>query len=207
MEIFKTGNKVILGRKFRDDEEYTSRIEKFDNGDIRILTPISKSKLVGFREGAEIKLVVFDKDKMYKLNGIVQRNIEDNTLHYTDIKPVSEINKIERRNYFRVSMSKKIKVISHSIGRKTFYADTIDISGGGMQFITDKVLNDDDELLIELNIDDEIILLNGKVINIITSQYTQKLRYCVKFVDMDFRTQDKIIKYLFKVQRERLRVQ
>jgi c-di-GMP-binding flagellar brake protein YcgR len=86
---------------------------------------------------------------------------------------------------------------------------TIDISGGGLQFISSKYLTGGTELLISLHLQDVKggLRVKGKVVRSFPVQVGawKKYRVALSFFDIDEKTRDTIIKFIFDQSRKRVR--
>ena len=210
--VLQTGSRVIILKNTeKDNNEYTSQIESVDGKKIRILAPMYKSALIKLHEGLNINLTVFSDGKLYRFDAIVDKSVSEGMLHYVDIIVSSKIEKIERRDYFRIQTMKEVlirkKEISNEKQKDNNYTQSvlIDLSGGGMQFSTREKFKAGDEIDILINIEGKDISLAGKILNINEQSELRTYRYGVEFKDMDRMIRENIVTYVFKTQREQLR--
>lgn len=205
--VLKVGSKVIVNKKIaKEPIDYISQIEDIQGERIKISTPMYKSALIRLHEGSDIALMVFSHDKIYKLNAIVEKNIKDRNLHFTDIIATSDIIKVERRNHYRLTIMKDI-LVRKKIGKlqlEYVKGTTLDISGGGMQFSSSKGFTEVDTLEIKIELDGEELLLEGKVLSVTRQEELKSYKYGIRFEDVSKTTEDKLIRYIFKTQREKL---
>lgn len=206
-DVLKIGDKIIIKKKVRKDEsEYTSQIQDIDGKKIRILTPMYRSVLVRLQEKTRIELLVYGDGKVYYLDAEVIKTAVENNLYYTDIVAVSEVEKMERRNYYRVRTMKDILVRLKDEENPQEYesALTIDLSGGGIMFSSTHEYSEDTDIEIKMNIDDSPVILDGKVLNKEKQEGLRSYKYTVQFVNLDRSVKEKIITHVFKLQREAL---
>ena len=206
-DVLNIGDKIIIKKKARKDEsEYTSQIQEIDGKKIRMLTPMYKSVLIRLQEKTRIELLVYGTGKVYFLEAEVVETIVEDNLYYTDIIAVSEVEKMERRNYFRVRTMKDILIRVKDQENPQEYepALTIDLSGGGIMFSSTYEYLEDTEIEIKMTIDDSPVILSGKVLNKEKQQELRSYKYTVKFIDLDSSIKEKIITHVFKLQREAL---
>lgn len=201
---------IVIKNTEKDKNEYTSQIESVDGKNIRILAPMYKSALIKLHEGLSINLTVFSDGKLYRFNAVVDKNVSEGFLHYVDITATSKIEKIERRDYFRIQMMKDILVRKKEDTNEEYNAEEyikavlVDLSGGGMQFSAREKFEVDDEMEIKIDIGGKETLLMGIILNVIKQEEVKTYRYGVQFKDMDRMLREKIVTYVFKVQREQL---
>ncbi len=89
--------------------------------------------------------------------------------------------------------------------------EAIDISGGGLLMVTDRKLLLGDRLLLRFflksNREAKEIIVKGKIsrVNIFTVGKLERYRYGVKFLNINEKTRDEIIGFIFAKSRERIR--
>ncbi len=206
-DVLKIGDKIIIKKKIRKDEsEYTSQIQEIDGKKIRILTPMYRSVLIRLPEKTRIELLVYGEGKVYFLEAEAIQSIVENNLYYTDIVAVSEVEKMERRNYFRVRTMKDILVRVKDEENPEEYepALTIDLSGGGIMLSSTQEYSEDNDIEIKMTIDGSPVILDGKVLNKEKQEGLRSYKYTVKFLNLDSSVKEKIITHVFKLQREAL---
>ena len=212
--VLKIGSKGVIKKKVRRDEnEFTTRIENIDGDIIRVLTPLYKSILIRLHPGTRVEVSVFDSLNLYQFEAEAINTVIEDNIYYTDMKIVSEITKLERRNYFRVEAMKDVLLRKKAEGdmhdTEEDYAKgiTVDLSGGGLQLITAEVFSQSCIVEMRLELDDEELKLDGEVLNRIYQEDLLSYRYMIKFVNLDKFTQEMIVKFVFKLQREKIQKQ
>ncbi len=204
---FQIGSRAIIKKKVRrDDSEFTTQIQNVEGDKIRILTPMYKSALIRLHPETRIELSVFSGSKFYQFDAeVIDSMVEDN-LYYTDIKVTSTIRKIERRDYFRVEAMKDILVRKKDDKSPKDYSRgiTIDLSGGGVQFSSTQVFSEGTVIEMKIDIDGEELQLEGEILRRQAQEGLGSYKYTVKFLDLNKLTQDIIVKFVFKIQREKL---
>ena len=141
--------------------------------------------------------------KSFKYNVKVTVRLVNETLglHYLYI---INIKKLERRNYVRVNTSDTISILQE--GEKTKEVKMIDISEGGLCFVT----NDDTikgDILFRYKADASTILtLKGKILcKHETGSYLNKYMYHLQFKDLLPSEQSVLRKVIFTLQRQMLK--
>ncbi|AFS79552.1 type IV pilus assembly protein PilZ [Gottschalkia acidurici 9a] len=207
--ILKIGSKVIINKKVKSDEnDYISQIENVEGDKIKILTPMYKSTLIRLHEGTNIGLMVFSDLGVYKLDAEVGGTIVDKLLHYTELKATSKVAKFERRDHFRLKIMKDVLVRKNDENEEMEYAKclTIDLSGGGIQFSSTEKFEENDVVEMRIDMDDEEMVLKGKILSVVKQESVGNYKYGTKFVDIRESIREKVIRYIFKVQREKLNI-
>jgi len=139
-----------------------------------------------------------------------------------ELKPISKLDKFQRREYYRFNTNieasicllaeYEMKEYLQSITAPENYinkkenAIIVDISGGGVKVVSDKVYNKNDLLLIEFNVMIGTLFKNiivpGKVTLSTTSDKRLDLReHRIEYYEIPTETRELIIKYIFDEQR------
>ena len=158
--ILKPGTKIELSPndipKGEDAEEirfYQSKVSDIrEDGGIEAIMPIDHGKLVLFSIGSELEIYCYTTRAVYKCRVAVQERYKHEGLYFLLLRPLGELRKKQRREYYRYkctlpmrdrlvdieerrSMAESGKLImtgSLPMNRSTI----VDISGGGMQFVS-----------------------------------------------------------------------
>lgn len=205
--VLTIGDKAIVKRRSEiDKSEYTTQIQDIDGKNIRISTPMYKSALIRLRQKTRIELLVLGTTKVFELDAEVVGIDSEGNLNYTDIVVTSNIKKIERRNYFRVKMVKDIYIREKDEEELDEFvrAITIDLSGGGIQFSTSHDFPKDIIVELKMEIDGKEVLMDGELLNKSWQEEFGVYKYSVEFKDLSNLVQEMVIRYVFKIQREKL---
>ena len=184
---------------------YQSKISQINEDTIEVLTPIENSEIVPLRKGTVLKVFYTGQRAAYKFKSqIIDRFKEP--IPTLIIKYPQEVNRIQRRDYFRLEYQLDLKycLVDEEGSNISDFHETVtcDISGGGIRM----VLNEELEVntIIKLFItgipqieQDSII---GEIVNIYDSISGKAAG--VEFVDITAKTQDEIVGWLFDKQRE-----
>lgn len=206
-KVLTIGDKAIVRKKSKiDRNEYTTQIQDIDDKIIRISTPMYRSALIRLRPDTRIEVLVFGASKVFEFDAEVKETFSEGNLNYTDILLTSSIKKIERRNYFRIELVKDIHVREKDEKELNEFipAITIDLSGGGIQFSTSHKFTEGMVVEIKIEIDGKEILVNGELLNRSWQDGLGVYKYSVEFLDLSDLIQEMIVRYVFKLQRERL---
>ncbi len=107
-------------------------------------------------------------------------------------------------------MNQKINLLVEHLTRKDGLkiptARHINISGGGMSFVTSDTFKEGDRLIVKLFLPTypRLLKLKCEVVRVMRKD-DENYRIALKYVDIDERTRDSLIKYIFARQREHLR--
>lgn len=212
------GTKVELelldGNGDRTVTGLVSQYEAYDEESniMEIHAPFSQRKIYAVQPNTMVN-VIFARDNdiyMFRAEVVDRKNL--NPIPMLFVKPVSPIEKIERRSFFRMDCSLPVqyRVIEQDIKddkEKHFKkCYTKDISGGGVCIVTDTehAAGTDIEAYMELG---KTIAFTGTVIRSIRVQEKGKILYetGVVYKHIENRDREKIISFVFETQRERLR--
>lgn len=205
LEILNEGDKVILGTvSLMEETEFVTRVEKISENTVTVLSPICKGAILRVPENSRVDIVFFSEEKIFKSKGISTGNFKTGNFHLTEIEIKSKVERFERRNYYRLSTMNPIRIIKTD-SEKVISGKTLDLSGGGMQIKSEEKLNRGEKLLIELDLKGEFLELDSEVVSIVEGINSKEEKYGIKFVDIGEKVRDKIISYIFSIQRDRMR--
>ena len=205
--VLKIGDKAIIQKKTRRDEnEYTSQIQDIKGNTLRISTPMYRSALIRLQEKTRIEVLIYGDGKVYEFDAEVIENIIIDSLYFTDILVLTPVVKVERRYYFRIKTAQDVFIREKNSEQEDYIkAITIDLSGGGLQFSSTHNFENDIEVEMKMEIDEQEILLDGKMLNQSVQEGLDSYKYTVKFLNLDNSIQEMIIGHVFKIQRDNLR--
>lgn len=221
-DSISVGNRIEISMKKDYDEiktKYISLVEEiYDNDQLLIYRPISYGSLVQFSLGKVYSLLFISDKKMYKYDAEFIKYIDKEDYNFILIKLSSEGEKIQRREFFRfdcVFPFRFEKLSNDLINAETFTADEDnielkgiikDIGGGGIRFISDELLEQNDKIKCLIDLNSDFIITFGKVLErqlCDKSNYTYQYR--VEFFWLSKTEKEQIIKYIFEEQRKIVR--
>lgn len=198
---------------------YKSKIQDISSDYIMIDLPYASSRYLLLHGGEVIEFyATFENDVVKYKSVILGRKKEQNV--YLAVLSVPEIiGKVQRRNFFRLSISLeaaygvlndiknnyKLDNIPDAVLNSLKKTTTVDLSGGGVKIITEKYIKQDSKILITLNLPKEIRLICSAIrcdYNNINKNY----RTALSFMNIDERTRDIIIKFIFEKSREQTKL-
>lgn len=184
---FELGDKIELthvksawGQKL-SERKFGSQVLDFDGVRVvKISMPIYESKVVPLEVGDDYELCFFTNSGLYQCKGRVQKRYAENRVYVLDILLLSDLQKFQRRKFYRLDCLFSIKyrkisdverILIESLKRDIFSTEeekrqceetldsmskeweegTIsDLSGGGMRFHTKNELPKGEELEVML---------------------------------------------------------
>ena len=212
-KILSIGDKiqVISLEKFKG-VEYVSQVANVHKSYIDIFNPIYKNALVYFRFNEKLKIIVIKPEVILEFKSkVVERGY--GKIPVLRLEPISELRRIQRREYFRLKILKSFeyKVIDDKNKKgeapRLYSGIILDISGGGVLFSSKHDLDQNDLIEFELPLGkDGKIILTGKVVR---KQYNVQqsflYEYGVKFEDLNTKDKELLIKFIFDEQRRLLK--
>jgi c-di-GMP-binding flagellar brake protein YcgR len=81
----------------------------------------------------------------------------------------------------------------------------VDLSGGGMRIKLKDNLNAGDKIKITIPLDKDIIQLEGEIVRIEPEENAKRNICGISFIDLEERTREKIIRFIFQVMRDQMK--
>ncbi len=179
----------------------------FKDGLLTVTSPMKSGRVVPLQKDTVVKIVFSvgganATDAFSATCRIIdrQRSGKFNTLM---LELTSSPKKVQRREYFRFSIVKKVEFIYD--GQK-YEMLTKNISATGVRGISNKKIPDGDICIVNLPIDDEIMSLRSEIVFSSPSQdsrYKSDLR--LRFVDISEKDKSKITHFIFQQQSQMVR--
>ncbi len=185
----------------KDENLISQLLEIISEEEFLIAIPIHNKNLVPIPIGNKV-LVYYSVDSkgvFYFTAKVIDR--KNDRIPYLKIQQVSETKIIQRRDYFRlqISISMQIYNLENEMIEEVY---TKDISGGGMRFISNKKLDLNEEIYCKINIEEENYIIKSKVIRSdIYESNMKQFDIGIRFLEIDEKTKNSIIGYIFKQQR------
>ncbi|MFP4016087.1 MAG: flagellar brake protein [Halanaerobiales bacterium] len=186
---------------------YLSKVAEVNSDNFKVTSPFSKGEIVPLRLGQEVQVFCTGNSAAYTFFAkILER--QSKPIALLTLERTSDINRIQRREYFRIDVKRKVKyrTIDNEENIKEedgqfFKTMTIDISAGGLKLVADD--NMPSSGLIELYLDlpgIEKVSLIGEVVN--NYNLPDGRAVGIEFRNINQNQQDVIIGWLFDYQRE-----
>ena len=192
-----------------NNKSYKCVVTDLDEDWININIPVCEDGYLTLYSGELVEINMYlDNGKCYNFNAKVLSKGKENNIVYYKLSSPFNVKRIQRRNYFRVSVLN----LAHYVNVTNFDGEDInevsytevmmiDLSGGGAKLKINEDVQINDILSIKMNIHGAEIIVRGEVVRIQKSEDNQNL--CgIKFLDLSQSQIDKIIKELFQIMRK-----
>ena len=191
---------------------------------IEISMPMEKSKLILLPIDGEYDLYFYNDSGLYQCYARVVDRYKNNSLYVLVLDLVSNLRKHQRREYYRFSCALEMNSRNleeeevRAIEERDPYNNLIpglplkrsvivDISGGGLRFLSTHSYEPDSLIYISYN-----LLINGRkreyeLVGKVLSSVKQEGRrdsyeHRVQYVDIETEVREEIIKYIFEEERK-----
>lgn len=205
--FLKVGTKIDIFKKENRKNLYPSQVlEIIEPDELVIRGPMKKTQLVLLHKGEEIEILYYveNKGRFIFTAKVISREL--NKMYTLRIKKISEIRKIQLRNYYRLPVTLEIEKIFPVINddNKVFIekCEAKDISGGGLKLYCNYQHVVGDEVYLKFKLENKLIDAKAKVVRIEEIE-NLNYKYCIgiTFVDIEEQIRDFIVKYIFEQQR------
>lgn len=205
--FLKVGTKIDIFKKENRKNFYPSQVlEIIEPDELVIRGPMKKTQLVLLHKGEEIEISYYveNKGRFIFTAKVISREL--NKMYTLRIKKISEIRKIQLRNYYRLPVTLEIEKIFPVINddNKVFVekCEAKDISGGGLKLYCNYQHVVGDEVYLKFKLENKLIDAKAKVVRIEEIE-NLNYKYCIgiTFVDIEEQIRDFIVKHIFEQQR------
>lgn len=162
-----------------------------------------------------LEFIISNDDEVFACSSKIIGHKKENNIDLSIVSMPYSVMKIQRREYYRLVIAEPIKYSLLPLGKhyksihnvpaeifsKLKTSVTIDISGGGVKIIADENIAAGRYVILEMDIG-EIVNLLAVSIRCEKDENSKKYRVSLKYVKLDNRIRDKIIKYIFMKSRE-----
>ncbi len=234
-KIVSAGNKIeftkVSSYKEYDFEEgredktvYVSQVfDIIDEYRIKVGVPIVGGRVLMVPQNVRIDVCFFTNRGLYQGRAIVVDRFKEDNVYVMIIEMISELQKYQRRQYFRLNCTMDIMYrklnddelaefnqegrVKKEIDDGIYYpATALDISGGGIRFLTERVLCKDDIIFVNLHImygdAERSYNLAGKVLEVTEAKNRSRFNEVrVEYCNMSGEVREQIIKYIFEQER------
>lgn len=202
---------------------YISQVyDILEDEQLKIAMPIVEGRVVPLPLHARYNACFYSSGGLYQAKLVITGRYKEDGLYILEAELTSELKKFQRRQYFRLehTMDLEYKVVSDEeimdmleqpdkMEEITSYGMSegiiLDISGGGIRFTTKEELEKKSEVLVNINIGiatEDICRLPATIISSTKADNREKLYVNrAEFHNMKDATREKIIKYIFDLER------
>jgi c-di-GMP-binding flagellar brake protein YcgR len=203
---------------------YISKLQAVISEDELLITvPMEGTRVYAIPVGYEINIVFYAKQGLFQCLCVVKSIVKENNVHLLVVSVISNLRKIQRREYYRFSCALELssrelseeerKVLEQ---KKRYSLSTemplrrsviVDLSGGGMRFMSSQSYSVGSYIYCsyQLNVKGDMkkYELVGQVLDVRKKEGTPVIfEHRVQFVNMPERTRDEIIKIIFELERQ-----
>ncbi|KXZ39788.1 c-di-GMP-binding flagellar brake protein YcgR, contains PilZNR and PilZ domains [Alkalithermobacter thermoalcaliphilus JW-YL-7 = DSM 7308] len=200
----------VIGHKIQIEvpEEYTYKnlmsqvLEILPENRYIISVPILNTTLVPIRIGAKIEMYYTIESKgVFKFQAVVEDR-RKSAVPYLIVKRVSDIKKIQRRNYFRLDISLPVDI--YDLEKQLILRGyTKDISGGGISLLSNKTISKNSIIFCKINIENNIYNIKSKVVRSgIWEKNPDMFEIGLSFIEITDKERNEIVGFIFKEQRK-----
>lgn len=184
-----------------------SRIEGIEENLIYISVPMYRGEVIPLRTGQVIKIFINQRDVSFAFDTAIMGRIWQN-IPLLAIKRPDKFVKIQRRNFMRLSV--KLEVYFRVMGDESDFkkGETLDISGGGILFLTEEAIEEGQILEVELYLPRrKPFFCRAKVVRLLerAKKKGDKNKVALEYYEINEAKRDKVINYIFEKQREWIR--
>lgn len=189
--------------------QYMSKIEHvYDDGTIDVLIPISKNQVLYIKNESLLKVIVFRNSAIYEFKAKIINKIFG-MVPLLKLAMISDVIKIQRRNYYRLKVIRTIKVrralnLKEKLFEEYFNASLIDLSGGGIGFTSHKELNENDIVEINMELNSNIVNMFGRIVRkeFNNRSFRNMFLYGAHFEKITEIERNSIMRFIFEEQRK-----
>lgn len=192
----------------KDEKGYKALIIDIQDDFFKINLPVNDGNYLMLHSNEKIEINSYlDDGRCYKFCAtVISRGKENNIIYYIMSSPF-DIEKIQRRNFFRVDLTdiveyKKITLVKDADFDSIPYKKGImvDLSAGGLKLKIRETIKNDDLLLVKMNLNQTEMNLKCDIVRIQNTEDKEKL--CgLRFIDITPAQSELIVGELFKIMR------
>jgi c-di-GMP-binding flagellar brake protein YcgR len=192
-----------------NEKAYKALIMDVEDDFLRINLPVHEGDYLMLHAGEKIEMNSYlDEGGCFNFNSRVISRGKEGSIIYYEISSPFDIKKIQRRNFFRVSMIKpiqykKVTGIEEEDFENVTYKEGIivDLSGGGLRLKVKDNIDKSDLLLVNLKLSKIELEIKCDIVRIENTE--DKGKICgLRFLDITPKQSEKIIEELFQIARK-----
>lgn len=208
-EVLRVGQRIeVTISSDKEDNFYTSRIEDFNENSMLLAMPMEKGYPIIPITGNIIYVKLITKQCAYKFISVFMNKCATPIPVWVVSMP-GQVEKCQQRQFVRVeatiSIKAQIQVANEEDALPVIHAYSRDISGGGLRIIMKHNINPGTRLYLETEDIPGVGSLNVycEVVRSVKPIATEKIFWVgTKFLDLPEITRSKLIRFIFKRQRE-----
>lgn len=209
---------------------YVSQIFDFtDEGYINVAMPISKGKLVPLERGRQFDVFFYTSKGIYQCKAKIMNRRKSDNLYTLEILLTTELEKFQRRQYFR--LEKTLPIYYAELSEEDYQvilethqfpedmkninlfsqANTLDISGGGMRFVGRTQIAQGKKVLVMFDIDEHGKPIKYRLPATVILSFgvrgkTGVFEHRIEFENITKEYRELLIRYIFEEERKKRKV-
>lgn len=226
--IVRPGMKVDLQQVHKDKPEqidmsrvYQSSVYDVDeeNETIDVYMPTSQGKLILMTQGIEYYVTFIVPGAIYRGKAKVIDRIKGHASLFARMEIVSKIEKYQRRQYFRLDCALEVRYRKLTVDESVSLVDSkpidfdeelpllksvmVDISGGGMRFLSPIKVEMNNFIFIKFRLQSEFEIF-GRIRHVRSAEKRPGIyEHRVEFLGLENKDREKIVSYVFEQERQR----
>jgi len=205
MELFERLNigeyvEIVTHRSdMREKPQFRSRIEDIYKQNLLLVpVPPEKGAMSVIGRADALELVALKGSAKIIFKAIISEKLKMNNSLYYVVRLTDVGKRIQDRSFFRADVMMDVKF---TVKGQLMTGITKNVSGGGMQILSKGVCEAGDMMTMTLDLNNDKVFVIGKVISF-DSLPEDNFRYRIRFIEMNEKEQDKIIRFVLDVQRK-----
>lgn len=195
------GDKIELRPKLPDGSYssvvFASKIQDRLSEKEFLILPLAKNGLTAWI-GKIFQLTVIRKNEVYVSDVEVKGVTREKSTHFLRLAILGALESYQRRSFYRLKIYLEAEVLEYGKSK------TVDISGNGMAFISDKEIPKHEKIEIAVNLKGDIVNVSGTVIRCIDvsiDDSAKRFLVSVEFKYVEKEVQNKIVQFIYAQQR------
>jgi len=208
-------SRLYLGQKIMvaalpDGELFKSMIQELDDNKLAITLPVRGGQYLLLHKGDKVRVEFVLEDAVYSFIGEILERKKVNNVSLLVLPRPSVLSRRQRRQYVRlpVVMPLQIRTEKEDGSEMVIRGKVVDLSGGGLQFVSNEALPVNTEVTLTLPLDDgqkgKPLVTKGVVSWVIVDRSKRNARTGVQFAGIKETDRERIIAYIFRELRKRI---
>lgn len=226
--VIRPGMKIDIQQAKTDKNEkieltksYQSSIFDMDEdaGTIDVYMPTFQGKLILMTQGLEYYITFVVPGSIYRCKARVVDRLKNKATFIARLKMVTDIEKYQRRQYFRLDCALEVRYRKLTVDESVSLVDKkpidfnetiplmksvmVDISGGGMRFLSPVKVDLGNFIFIRFKLKEQFEVF-GKIKHVRASEKRPGVyEHRVEFLGLDNSARDTIVRFIFEQERQR----
>jgi c-di-GMP-binding flagellar brake protein YcgR len=209
-KYFRVGDRIQIGYidfSGRRHEYVSQVVELYENGFMDVLIPIHNKRIVYIRPDTVLAVSIPKGEAVYEIKATIHEKLFGR-IPLLKLQVFPEVNKIQRRNFYRLKLMRDIEVrlvedFKERIYGERFKGNLHDISAGGVLLSFKKELQENDNLELTLDLNGKKLIVFGVVVRrTLSANSTTEYIYGIKYYRISEYERNEIMKFIFEEQRK-----